>query len=323
MTSPPDPTSATSPPPPREQHPAGEEWRADAFARSQHSRLDEEVREPEGDFDEQKALELCGDICRGLLGDFAPALLLLSSLERQRVQTLLAFAHTLFDFARQHGVEGEKLSQINRWEFTLELALSGQPVGQPIFVRMAREQRRRAWPAEALDELMACARRRATRSRPATPEDAEANAERLARAIATALLGKAPPAEVSSFLGALVRIRTLQSLGTEIDRNRFPLAESELPDDWSTTGGRPDPQTLVAVVQRECARLRPRLLRAPRGLVELPPGYRRASIFCLLAALRLLTGIEDREADLLAKPPQIGVLSRLGLLARARWLRGG
>lgn len=321
----PDPSSppVSDASPPREQHPAGEEWRADAFARSQHSRLDEEVRRPEGDFDEQKALELCGEVCRNLLGDFAPALLLLSSLERQRVQTLLAFAHTLFDFARQHGVEGEKLAQINRWELTMELALSGEPVGQPIFVRMAREQRRRPWPVEALNELMSCARRRAVKPRPTTPEEAEANAERLARAIATALLGKAPPAEVSAFFGALVRIRTLQSLGAEIDRNRFPIAESELPDDWSATGGRPDPQRLLAVAQRECARLRPRLLRAPRGLVELPPGYRRASIFCLLAALRLLTGIEDSEGDLLAKPPQIGVLARLGLLTRARWLRGG
>jgi phytoene/squalene synthetase len=306
----------------RDRHPAGEEWRADALARSQHSRLDEEVRAPEADFDEQKALELCGEVCRNLLGDFAPALLLLSSLERQRVQTLLAYAHTLFDFARQHGVEGEKLAQINRWEFTLELALGGQPVGQPIFVRMAREQRRRAWPTGALDELTACARRRATRPRPATPEDAEANAERLARAVATALLGKAPAPEVSAFLGALVRIRTLQGLGAEIDRNRFPLAVSELPDDWSVTpGGRPDPQRLVLAVQRECARLRQRLLRAPRGLVELPPGYRRASIFCLLAALRLLTGIEDSEAGLLTRPPQIGLLARLGMLTRARWLR--
>lgn len=309
----------------REQRPAGaaeEDWRADALARSRHSRLDEEVREPAGDFDEHRALGLCGDICRGLLGDFAPALLLLSSLERQRVQTLLAFAHTLFDFARQHGVEGEKLAQINRWEFTLDLALGGQPVGQPIFVRMAREQRRRPWPVEALDELTACARRRVTHPRPATPEEAAANAERLARAVATALLGKAPPAEVSVFLGALVRIRTLQSLGGEIDRNRVPLPVSELPEDWSTErSGRPDPERLVAVVHRECARLRPRLLQAPRGLVELPPGYRRASIFCLLAALRLLTGIEDSEGDLLKKPPQLGVLARLGLLTRARWFR--
>jgi phytoene/squalene synthetase len=312
------------PPPeqPQDQPPAGAEWRADALARSSHSRLHGEVRAPEADFDEQKALELCGGICRGLLGDFAPALLLLSALERQRVQTLLAFAHTLFDFARQHGVEGEKLAQINRWEATLEEVLDGRPVGQPIFVRMAREQRRRAWPAEAMGELMACARRRATRPRPATPEAAEADAERLARALATALLGAAPPPEVSAFLGALVRIRTLQTIGGEIGRNRIPLAESELPDDWSGAGrGGPEPAQVVAAVQRECARLRPRLLRAPRGLVELPLGYRRAAIFCLLAALRLVTGIEDSERDLLRKPPQLGLLARLTLLGRARWLR--
>src|SRR3954451_8506425 len=175
--------TAPKPPPLREKQPAGGEWRPDALARSQHSRLDEEVREPADDFDEEKALELCGEVCRNLLGDFAPALLLLSALERQRVQTLLAFAHTLFDFARQHGVEGEKLAQINRWEFTLELALTGQPVGQPIFVRMAREQKRRAWSTDGLDDLMTCARRRATRPRPATPEEAAANAERLARAV--------------------------------------------------------------------------------------------------------------------------------------------
>jgi phytoene/squalene synthetase len=319
---------AAGSPPPSEQHPAGEEWRADALARSCHSRLDAEVREPEGDFDGEKALALCAEICRGLLGDFAPALLLLPSLERQRVQALLAFAQTLFDFARQHGVEGEKLAQINRWELTLELALNGQPVGQPIFVRMAREHRRRAWPAAALDDLTACARRRALRARPATPQEAEDNAERLARAVATALLGHAPSAEVGAFLAALVRIRTLQSLGAEIDRNRFPVAESELPDDWSVRGGdregrggRPDPRQVSAVARRECGRLRPRLLRAPRGLVELPAGYRRAAIFCLLAALRLVAAIEDRDGDLLASPPQIGLFARLGMLTRARWFR--
>jgi len=328
MPSPPDPPLSPSSPRPREQHPAGEEWRADALARSRHSRLDEEVREPAGDFDEEKALALCAEVCRELLGDFAPALLLLPALERQRVQTLLAYSHTLFDFARQHGVEGEKLAQINRWELTLELALGGQPVGQPIFVRMAREHHRRAWPAAALDAITACARRRALRARPATPLEAEDNAERLACAVATALLGNAPSAEVGAFLAALVRIRTLQSLGAEIDRNRFPVAESELPDDWSIRGGdregrggRPDPQRVAVVAQRECARLRPRLLRAPRGLVALPAGYRRAAIFGLLAALRLASGIEDKEGDLLASPPQIGLVARLGLLTRARWFR--
>lgn len=315
MTSPSDPLSHR-PPTDRER---GDDWRADALARSGHSRILEELREPQQDFDEERALELCAEICRNLLGDFAPALLLLPPLERQRVQTLLAYTQTLFDFARQRGIEGEKLAQINRWEFTLEAALSGQPVGQPIFVRMAREQKRQAWPAEALDDLAACARRRATRPRPTTPEEGDAGAERLARAVATALLGQEPPGEVSGFLGTLVRIRTLQHLGSEVEGRRLPMAVSDLPDDWTAD---PDPRLLIEAVQKECARLRPRLLRSPRGLVELPPGYRRAAVFCLLAAVRLLTGIEDSDTGLLQSPPQIGLLSRLGFLLRARWLRG-
>jgi hypothetical protein len=219
-------------------------------------------------------------------------------------------------------VEGERLSQINRWEFTLETALSGQPVGQPVFVRMAREHRRRAWTLEALDEIAACARRRATRPRPATPADADADAERLARAVATALLGSPPPGEVSAFAGALVRLRSLQSLGSEIQGRRNPLAVSELADDWSADGEpRTDPRRLVEAARRECARLRPRLLRAPRGLIDLPAGYRRGAVFCLLAALHLLAGIEEADETLLETPPQLGVLARLGLLTRARFFR--
>lgn len=286
--------------------------------RSPHSRLDQEIRRPDEDFDEERALELCAEVARNLLGDFAPALLLLPPFDRHRVQTLLAYTFTLFDFARQRGVEGERLAQINRWQFTLETALGGQPVGQPVFVRMAREQRRRAWSAEALDEIAACARRRATRPRPATPEEADADAERLARAVATALLGKEPPGEVNAFVGALVRLRSLQSLGSEVQGKRNPLAVSEIPDDWTVA---PSPQRLFEAAQRECLRLRPRLLRAPRGLLDLPAGYRRAAVFCLLASLRLLTQIEDGDAGLLQTPPQLGVMSRLGLLARARWFR--
>jgi hypothetical protein len=302
----------------REGHPTGEGWRADALARSSHSRLDQEVRRPGEDFDEQRALELCAEITRNLLGDFAPALVLLPNDDRQRAQALLAYAFTLFDFARQRGVEGERLAQINRWEFTLEMALAGQPVGQPVFVRMAREQQRRAWPVDALDEIAACARRRATRPRPATAEDADAGAERLARAVATALLGTAPPGEVDAFAGALVRLRSLQALGSEVEGKRNPLAVSEMPDDWSDD---PNPQRLFEAARRECQRLRPRLLRAPRGLLELPKGYRRAAVFCLLASLDLLTRIEEGDETLLHTPPQLGVLARLGLLVRARFFR--
>lgn len=301
----------------REQPPADGSWRADALARSRHSRLDQEIRAPQEDLDEERSRELCAEICRGLLGDFTPALLLLSPAERRRAQAFLAYVFTLFDFARQHGVEGERLAQINRWEFTLEAALAGQSVGQPVFLGMAREQKRRPWPVEALDGVAACARRRATRPRPATPEEADADAERLARAVSHGLTGAAPPGEVSVFVAALVRLRTLQSLGAEMRGRRCPLPLSELPE--KDHDAPPAPGRLFEVAQRECRRLRPRLLRVPRGLMELPPGYRRAAIFCLLAGLRLLTQIEDGDAGLLDTPPQLGVLSRLGFLARARW----
>src|SRR5260370_39639002 len=88
----------------------GEAWRADSLSRSRHSRLDAEVSRPTEDFDEEKAAGLCADIARAVLGDFAPALLLLPATERRRAQALVAYAHTLFDFARQHGVEGERLA---------------------------------------------------------------------------------------------------------------------------------------------------------------------------------------------------------------------
>lgn len=255
-----------------------------------------------------------------MLGDFAPALLLLPALDRQRIQALLAYTFTLFDFARQRGAEGERLAQINRWQFTLEAALTGAPVGQPVFVRMAREQRRRAWPPEVLDEIAACARRRATRSRPATPEEADDGAQRLAQAVATTLFGLPPDSEVSRFLGALVRLRSLQTLGSELDGRRNPLPLSEMPEEWQTSM---TPGKIVEAAKRECGRLRPCLLRAPRGLLDLPSGFRHAAVFSLLAALHLLTKIEQSGEELLGTPPQIGILTRLALLARARWFRVG
>jgi phytoene/squalene synthetase len=301
----------------REERPGGEEWRADSLARSRHSRLDAEISRPVEDFDEEKAAALCAEIARLLLGDFAPALLLLSGAERRRAQALLAYASTLFDFARQRGVEGERLAQINRWEFTLEAALAGQPVGQPIFLRMAQENERRRWPVDALDELAACARRRATRAQPATVADAEVDALSLGRAVAAALLEKSLNAEIDGLASALVRLWSLQRLGEEIGRGRCPLPASEAAE---SDDGHFAPARLLEAVRRECQRLRSHLLRAPRGLVGLPRGYRRAAVFSLLAALRLLTEIEDPETDLLGSPPHLGIASRIGLLLRARWV---
>jgi phytoene/squalene synthetase len=295
----------------------GADWRAASLARSQHSRLDAEIGRPAADFDEDRAAAVCATITRSLLGDFAPALLMLPAAERRRAQAVLAYASTLFDFARQRGVEGERLAQINRWEFTLETALSGQPVGQPIFLRMAQENRRRRWPGEALDDLTGCARRRATRAQPATVAEAEVEALSLGRAVAAALLEERLNAEINGLASALVRLASLQRLGEEIGRGRCPLPASEVPveDD-----GRLDRGQVLAAARRECQRLRSRLLRTPRGLASLPRGYRRAAVFALLAALHLLSQIEEPERDLLTAVPRVGLGSRIGLLLRARWV---
>lgn len=276
---------------------------------------------PAGDFDEEKAGLLCAQITRAVLGDFAPGLLLLPAGERRRVQALIAYAHTLFGFARQEGLEGDRLAQINRWEYTLESALSGIPVGQPVFLRMARENARRPWPVDALDDLAACARRRALRAQPTTVAEAEADARNLARAVGLALLEDRLNAEANNLAGALIRLSALQHLGEGVRQGRCPIPESELGAGAGGAGGTP---ALLSAVRRECARLRSRVLRSPRGLLDLPGGYRQAAVYSLLAALRLLTDVESREeATLLAPPRRLGVLSRVGFLLRARWLRMG
>jgi hypothetical protein len=251
--------------------------------------------------------EICARLCRDLLGDFAPALLLLSRTERPRVQALTAYARSLFDIAREPGPEGERLERIGRSELTLEFALLGEPVEQPVLVAMAGQNARQPWPPGALEELAAAARRRALRARPADPlvsdeanvadvaniaDEADEEAQRLAAAFVQALLGAPPAGEVGGFAGTLVRLHALQNLGAE------------------------------GAAHRECARLRGRLLRAPRALVEIPPRYRRAAVFALLAGVRLLSLIEDGDG-LLTAPPRLGLASRLALLAQAHWFRIG
>jgi phytoene/squalene synthetase len=285
--------------------------------RLRQSRLAGELSPPREDFDEEKAEELCAGIARHLLGDFAPALLLLPGTERRRAQALLAYTYGLFDFARQGGLEGEKLAQINRWEFTLEAAFAGERTGQPVFLRMARENERRRWPVDPLEDLATAARRRALRRRPATVADADVEALSLGRSVAAALLEKSLNAEVDGLASALVRLGALQRLGEETAGRRCPLPASEVEEGED---GCLDLARLLAATRRECPRIRSRLLRAPRGLVGLPHGYRRAAVFSLLAALRLLTEIEDPETDLLKAPPRLPLGARIGLLMRARWV---
>ncbi|HEX9667898.1 MAG TPA: squalene/phytoene synthase family protein [Thermoanaerobaculia bacterium] len=298
--------------------PGARDDRADALARSRHARLDG-VPEPLADFDPERAAALCAAVCREALGDFAPALLLLPVTERARLQAVVAYARTLFDFAADPGVEGERLAQINRWQFALESALGGERIGQPVDVAMAREHARRAWPEGALDGIATAARRRVTQPRLATVEAAERQAEQLAAAVGEALLGAPPPAEAAAFGGALLRLHALQHLGEAVAANRWPLAASELAAADREPSSQP-PAAVLAAARREAERLRPRLLAASRAVAALPPEVRRAAAFALLAALALLARVEEADEKLLALPPRLGLLARLALLARARWL---
>lgn len=151
-----------------EEHPLDPEWRADALGRSRHSRLASEVREPLADPDPQRAEKLCAEVTRKVLGDLAPALMLLSAARRRRTRALTAWTVALFDFALRPGLaglDGDRLAQINAWEFRTEEALDGNPAGQPIFVAIARENAATPWPREALDEIVTIARRAALASK--------------------------------------------------------------------------------------------------------------------------------------------------------------
>jgi phytoene/squalene synthetase len=300
----------------REHRPTDPRWRGDLLAPSSHGRLVPEKVEEEEEGGATSATEaaepLAAALAREALGDFAPALLLLPATERARVRALLAYACTLLACAGEHGAEGERLARIGRWEAALERAFAGETRTPPICSRMARENARRRWPIDALDELAACARRRVLRPRPATAADAESDARGLARAAGGALLETSLNAEVSGFAGALVRLHALQRLGAALARGECLLPA----DEGQLLAG----EALGEAVKRECARLRPWLLRAPRGLLELPTAYRRAGVFSLLAALRLLSEIEEAGARVMSAPPHLPAATRIGLLARARWL---
>lgn len=211
----------------RGERPVAEDWRADGVAQSRHSRLLDHLVEPLDDHDPDRAEEVCAQICRAALVDLAPALLLVPVAERRRARVLGAFSLILFDFAAQSGLDGDRLAELNRWEFRLEEALDGRPAGQPIFVLLAREEALRPWRREALDEILGAARRRAVagaRTGPATATTRDD--DKLARGLIGALLGEAPPDEVVKLA------RTLLGAGNKQPPGRGAKAVRELPRRW-------------------------------------------------------------------------------------------
>ena len=300
----------------RDAHPTSEDWRADAMAASRHSRLLDELRRPRDAADPDEAARLCGEVCRNALRDLAPALILLPAAERRRAQALAAYALVLFDFARQSGLEGERLAQINRWQFHLEEVLAGEPAGQPIFLCLQREERLRPWNREALDGLADAARHRVATRRPATAAARDAELERLATALGGALVDAGHDAAAT--LGAgLLRLFSLLDLGEGLRRHDARLPRRELPDDWHA-GGAADRDLLAAAMARQRERARTSLRTFRRR--ELPRPWRRAARFAALAGGALLRRLERAGAGAVERPPRLGLGGRVGLLLRARWL---
>lgn len=311
----------------RGEHPTDEAWRADALAQSRHSRLVDELRAPADEVDEATAERICGEVTRAALRDFAPALILLPAAERRRVQALAAWTLVLFDFARQSGLEGERLTQLNRMEFELEQALEGAPRGQPALLLMAREEERRPWPREALDAILAAARRRVVEPQPADRAAAEADAAHLGEALAGALVPAPRPAvgldesvavPGAGLAAALVRLHGLLGLGEGLRRHRPRLGRDRLPDD-RLDGWRERRGELDASVREEAAALQAKMRG---GTMPLPADYRRAATYARLAARRLLTAVERLGSEVIEHPPRLGAWTRIALLVRARILGG-
>ena len=296
------------------KHPEDESWRADAFAQSRHSRLLGELREPLEDRDPERAEALCAEVARAALLDFAPALILLPPAERRRVQALTAHALTLFDFARQTGLEGERLAQINRWEFELEASLSGDPPGQPIFVQMARTEEEHPWPREALDEVTAAARLRVMRPAPTTEAHLSHESRALGRALAGSLLGEISESTVDLAEG-LVRLRGLLGLGEGLRRGRPTLPVGR---DLQELTGEARREAIEAAIAEECPRVR--ALLGTSG-AAVPGPYRRTARYLTLSGRALLSRVGRLGASIVDEPPTLGGLTRIGLLLRA-WVSG-
>ena len=292
------------------EQPASSDLRADPLAASEHARHGD-MAQPLEDFDQGRARTVCGEITRRTLLDFAPALLLLDPHARLRAQALIAYTRTLFDFTTDHGLEGERLAQINRWQFTLDLSLEGQPVGQPIFVFMAAQDARRQWRRQDLDRLAALARNRISRP-PAATADLHRQLKGLAGAVASLLFGIETSGRLEEIGAALMRAHSLASGSREL-----PLLRPDLASPTTDTGDAMPAESL----RLERAELR-RLLRVKEGdLAGLPTKARRAVLYACYAARSIIesepTMGESSSAQ--RQGARIGAWQRARLVLKARW----
>jgi hypothetical protein len=282
--------------------PARDQARSSALDGSEHSSF-RDLRPPEESFDLPASVAVCARITRDLMGDFAPGLVLLAPAERRRVQALVAWTRTLMDFTSDRSLEGERLSQINRWQFALEQALDGDPPGQPIFVVLAEEERRRPWPRDAFDELAAIARTRISEGRPRRIEGADAAYRRLGAAFFWALCGERCPARVSSLSAGVIRAHSLKGWRDRLAFDRPDLQIGTRDD---------DPISFPDAVLGEAAAIEALLAGASQSEVLAKP-YHRLGHFTLGTALAITSRARSRIDR--TEPPAIPLITRLRLIA--------
>lgn len=274
--------------------------REEASLSSRHSRHTE-LQQPTDNFDPGRAGATCATICRDLLLDFAPALILVKPGVRRRVQALAAYARTLFDFTKDLSLEGERLAQVNRWQFALDQSLDVEPIGQPIFVQMALLEKEYSWNREALDRLTALARARVF---VVGDSGAAREQERIevARALLRALFGDEPSQELVLLAAALFRAHSL--LGPR-DHLAFRRPDLDL------EASEPGDARLIA----ECADIRGALTRGTE-LANAPSGTSSALRFACAAAFQIVDQVSARPQV----APKIGLVSRLWLLLQSRFI---
>ena len=270
---------------PQELPPTTADWRGDALEGSDHSRF-EDLKPPQDDFDEGRARSVCAEVSRRFLLDFSPALLLLKEEDRLRVQAIVAYSRTLFDFTHDRSLEGERLSQINRWQFALEQSLEGDHVGQPVFVLLGLLHRRRPWRRQGLDRLASLARSRVSETSGSTTARAQQEAIELVQAFATLWIERPLSVGLAPVAAAVLRTYSVLS------------------------------RTEGLLSRQECQELRGVLQDGLDRIEELPRGFRRAFFFAHHAALALLGQAERRRHD--QRAPRLGIALRLFLLTKAR-----
>lgn len=280
--------------------PTAERSRGDALAGSPHTRLVDQIRPPTEDHDPARAATLCASVCRQNLLDFAPVFLLLPTAERQRLQALLAYSITLLDFSRQPGLEGERLAGLNRWEFELEQALDGHPVGQPIFVRLALEEQVRPWRRDDFDRLHRHARSIAMTGLDLSGGRAQRAIAEIAEAWLGLALGADPERQLVEQAAAVLHLHVLL--------NRI------------ADGGRGALDALTRL--RKLSPILIETLRLPVEMRQLVGRFDHAASYLRLIALALVRKSEAQIDPTNGSRPTVGIAGRLTTLARARWWPG-